>query len=142
MIYKKPKTLSLKNPRNFWNVYPQPQKTSNSKAETKDPRILRSQFTTLFSFSYIFHNLTLGVSVVRKINKPKFLTQFATWWSICAQNKLFFLISIVLMEFVKPTVKLWLVFVEIITDQLIVPFLYQVIYTSELHSYKILNFFC
>ena len=45
LIYQKPQilyaTLSLKKPRNFSNVYPQPQKTSNFEAETEDPRILK-----------------------------------------------------------------------------------------------------
>ena len=51
LIFQKPQTyyaiLSLKNPRNIWNFYPQPQKNSNFEAETEDPRILRSQLATL-----------------------------------------------------------------------------------------------
>ena len=38
---------ALKILKIFLNAYPQPQKTSNFEADTEDPRLLRSQFTTL-----------------------------------------------------------------------------------------------
>ena len=41
--------LNLKKPQNFWNVYPQPRKTSNFEDEVEDPLILRSRLAALFS---------------------------------------------------------------------------------------------
>ena len=63
IIYQKPQIcfpiLSLKNPQNFWNIYPQPQKASNFEAETEDPRILRSGLTALYCTSVLHKTKTI-----------------------------------------------------------------------------------
>ena len=82
LIYQKPQIhyaiLSLKNPRNFWNAYPQPQKASNFKADTEDPRILRSQFTALV---YIIMYVSGQKQHSNSLDNRK--VYYMTWWSSC-----------------------------------------------------------